>query len=105
MECKGGFFLVSPTLCQIVVAKDCASVLNPNTCSSCPTGKGFKKEGDITSCVNMSITNCAVYNGVFPFVCKFCNTDYYLSSGTCTAVETASKVANCKYMATATTCA
>lgn len=84
-ECKTGN-LLTDGVCKVVVALNCATYTNINTCATCAAGYGFQTVDGVKQCVLKNIQFCLKSTDEFPFSCTVCSNGYYHLAGVCTQV-------------------
>ena len=100
--CDTGYVSVSGQ-CSEILAVDCLTAKDPNTCLTCSVGYGLKPESGKTNCVAKEDFNCIISSNVYPFKCTVCDAGYYVKSdGLCDAVGTT--IDECSVYATADAC-
>ena len=101
-ECVDGY-IVMLNQCVKINAKDCLTVLDPDTCETCPNGYGLQTENDITSCVKNQLERCLLVSKRSPFECLECESKYYPNElGKCQEVKEI--IGNCLVYASETVC-
>ena len=101
--CKSGFFLSNPTTCSPATATNCLTYSSITACASCAVGRGLQTTNGVTSCVLVTLTQCATATTIAPFSCLVCNSGYFPdANGVCMSVG--QTISNCLVYDSATTC-
>lgn len=102
--CNTGYWLQNPTTCTQATALACLTYTSATACATCAFGYQLTTTNGVTSCLAITVANCAVLNTNTPTICAICNAGYYLASNNvCT--QTTTTISNCAAYASATTCA
>lgn len=88
-ECSLGFVIKNDE-CLPLIAQNCLTAKDENTCQTCPKNYGLKPEPPITNCVQKTDPNCVKFENPYPFKCQKCTIDYYSTKeeGICKSVNT-----------------
>lgn len=103
-NCSSGYYMTNATVCTQATATNCLTYASATACASCAFGWALTTANAITSCNQISVSNCAMLSAANQNNCGVCSTNFYLNSaGVCTAVTTT--ISNCLYYSAADKCA